>query len=351
MNDPACIEYVIPDRWDTDEDLHEFTAYLRQLSEVVDVTVVDGCDDELFAAHNLAWPPRVRQLRPGGWPGRNRKVANLVTGVQTARHKLVIIADDDVRYRTEQLQQITAILLENPADLVRPQNVFSPAPWHARWDTARILFNRAFGAKYPGTFAMRRSTFLRMGGYDGDVLFENLQMIRTFHAAGAVEVIAKDLFIIRRPPTAARFFDQRIRQAYDDFAQPGRLVVEAAWLPAIAVARRRPWTLCGGMLAAVLVAETGRRRNNGTTAFPPNSGVGTGVGPRASGLRMDRPLAAPGGWSAIPRNANIVGQQTGHRQTTSAPSQCASPRGDNRWMIKPHPFQRRRSRYARTGRC
>jgi len=52
-----------------------------------------------------------------------------------------------------------------------------------------------------------------MGGYDGDVLFENLQMIRTFHAAGAVEVIAKDLFIIRRPPTAARFFDQRIRQA------------------------------------------------------------------------------------------------------------------------------------------
>lgn len=97
-------------------------------------------------------------------------------------------------------------------------------------------------------------------------------MIRTFHPAGAVEVIAKDLFIIRRPPTAARFFDQRIRQAYDDFAQPARLVVEAAWLPAIPVAGRRPWTLCGGMLAAVLVAETGRRRNNGTTAFPPNSG-------------------------------------------------------------------------------
>jgi len=63
VNDPACIEYVIPDRWDTDEDLHEFTAYLRQLSEVVDVTVVDGCDDELFAAHNLAWPPRVRRLQ------------------------------------------------------------------------------------------------------------------------------------------------------------------------------------------------------------------------------------------------------------------------------------------------
>lgn len=87
-----------------------------------------------------------------------------MTGVQTARHKLVIIADDDVRYRTEQLQQITAILLENPADLVRPQNVFSSAPWRARWDTARTLFNRAFGADYPGTFAMRRSTFLRMAG-------------------------------------------------------------------------------------------------------------------------------------------------------------------------------------------
>jgi len=327
VNDPACIEYVIPDRWDTDEDLHEFTAYLRQLSEVVDVTVVDGCDDELFAAHNLAWPPRVRRLRPGGWPGRNRKVANVVTGVQTARHKLVIIADDDVRYRTEQLQQITAILLENPADLVRPQNVFSSAPWHARWDTARTLFNRAFGADYPGTFAMRRSTFLRMGGYDGDVLFENLQMIRTFlprrrggsHRQGPVHHSAA---AHRRPvlrPTDPPGL-RRLRATGPPGRRSGVVAGDPRRLPAALdavrrYARRRP----------------GRRdrpppqqRNN---RIPPKLGVGTGVGPRASGLRMDRPLAAPGGWSAIPRNANIVGQQTGHRQTTSAPSQCASLRG------------------------
>ena len=68
MNDPGGIEYVIPVRWDTDEDLHEFTAYLRQLTEVVDVTVVDGCDEELFAAHSLAWPREFGNCGPADGP-------------------------------------------------------------------------------------------------------------------------------------------------------------------------------------------------------------------------------------------------------------------------------------------
>jgi len=31
------------------------------------------------------------------------------------------------------------------ADLVGPQNFFDPLPWHARWDSARTLLNRASG--------------------------------------------------------------------------------------------------------------------------------------------------------------------------------------------------------------
>ncbi len=51
------------------------------------------------------------------------------------------------------------------ADLVRPQNYFAPAPWHARWDTGRILLDRAFASDYPGTLGVRRSTLLGAVGY------------------------------------------------------------------------------------------------------------------------------------------------------------------------------------------
>ena len=88
-----------------------------------------------------------------------------------------MIADDDVRYDEAALTAVHRLL--GRADLVRPQNYFDPLPWHAWWDTGRTLLNRALGADYPGTLAVRRSTFLAMGGYDPDVLFENLELIRT----------------------------------------------------------------------------------------------------------------------------------------------------------------------------
>ncbi len=109
------------------------------------------------------------------------------------------------------------------ADLVRPQNVFDPLPWHARWDTARMLLNRAFGSDHPGTLGVRRSFLASIGGYDGDVLFENLELVRTVLAAGGRVVDAPGMYVRRRPPTPARFLEQRPRQAYDDLAQPARL--------------------------------------------------------------------------------------------------------------------------------
>jgi len=38
---------------------------------------------------------------------------------------------------------------------------------------------------YPGTMAVRRTAFLRSGCYNGDVLFENLELMRTLRAGGA----------------------------------------------------------------------------------------------------------------------------------------------------------------------
>jgi hypothetical protein len=265
------VEYVIPLRWSDDDAADEFTHYLEVLSTLVPVTVVDGSNPALFARHRERWAAYCRHIEPEPWPGRNGKVGGVVTGVGAARHERIVIADDDVRYDALALGRLRRLL--DRAELVRPQNVFGPAPWHARWDTGRILLNRALGADYPGTFGLRRSFFLGMGGYDGDVLFENLELIRTIRAAGGRELAAPQLYVRRVPPTARHFWSQRVRQAYDDFAQPLRLVAELAVLPLVVVllvtGRLRLWQ----PVAVIALAEIGRRRARGADRFPRTSSL------------------------------------------------------------------------------
>lgn len=272
---------MLPLRWATSEGIEELTGYLAELAGWMDVTVVDGSPAEVFTDHHARWLRYVRHLRPQPWPGGNGKVAGVVTGVRTARHERVVIADDDVRWSKAELGR--ALRLLDEADLVRPQNYFCDQPWHARWDTGRSLLNRAFGADYPGTYALRRSTFLAMRGYDGDVLFENFELGRTVRAAGGRELVARSIFVARLPPTAAHFWHQRVRQAYDDLAQPARLTLEAAVLPVCFLVagqlhRRRGWAgVVGAGLAGtglvVGLAELGRRRDGAAAVFPPASAL------------------------------------------------------------------------------
>jgi hypothetical protein len=70
------------------------------------------------------------------------------------------------------------------------------------------------------------------------------------------------------PPTAGHFARQRVRQAYDSLAQPGRLVAELGLAPVGALLARRPrWLLAAGA-TAVATAELGRRRGGGSAVFP-----------------------------------------------------------------------------------
>jgi hypothetical protein len=269
-------EYVLPLRWTDGRELADLVGYLSDLVGWLDVTVVDGSPEPYRARHAAVFPDGVRHRRPEPWPGVNGKVAGVVTGVRAARHEWVVVADDDVRWSADGLRRVVDLL--HRADLVRPQNVFRPAPWHARWDTGRILLNRALGADYPGTYGLRRSTFLGMGGYSGDALFENLELGRTVRAAGGRELTARDLFVDRRPPTTRHFLGQRVRQAYDDLAQPARLLIEASLLPGTLAAlwwgrrppRRRRLALAAtsALAGTVALAEIGRRRAGGRAVFP-----------------------------------------------------------------------------------
>ncbi|WP_190242980.1 glycosyltransferase [Arthrobacter globiformis] len=263
-------EYILPLRWAEDSGVEELAAYISELATWTRVTVVDGSPAELFARHRVLFPASVRHLPPDATRGGNGKVAAVLTAVRRSTAERLVIADDDVRYTREGLAEAFAAL--DDAELVRPQNYFAPLPWHARWDTARTLINRAFAGDFPGTLAVRRSALAATDGYAG-VLFENLELIRTVTAAGGREKQMPALLVARRPPTSRHFFNQLVRQAYDDFAQPARLFTELAALPVLAVVlaqRRVPRALWVLALAgaAVGIAEIGRRRDGGTAAFP-----------------------------------------------------------------------------------
>ena len=265
--------YILPIRTNRPVQAPDFAEYLRWLSSAVrEVIVVDGSPSPVFAAHKEAWGNLVRHVSPEPeLTTAMGKVGSVLTGIGHASCEQVIIADDDVRYDRASLSRLVAAL--DRVDVARPQNYFDPLPWHARWDTGRMLLNRMTGGDWPGTLAVRRAALRATGGYDGNAMFENLELVRTVVAAGGHEASCLDIYVLRRPSTARHFWSQRVRQAYDEMARPWRLILQLAVLPiAIALLVAGDWYFLAAIGACfVVLAELGRRRAGGTRVFPPTA--------------------------------------------------------------------------------
>lgn len=275
MNEALDLSYVVPIRWRDGSQRSELADYLERIApHCAEVIVVDGSEPDVFAANGAAFGDRVTHVPPGEderW--LMGKVSGVRTGVVLASRERIVVADDDVRYDPAILRRTAELLGEY--DLVRPQNHFDRLPWHARWDTARTLLNRSFGRDFPGTLAVRRSRMLAMGLYDGDVLFENLELIRTVRAHGGRTISPLDLYVARVPPSPSHFWGQRTRQAYDDFAMPARMALWLAVVPLLGLSlltRRRALAAVPTALA-VGAAELGRRRAGGAAVFPATSSL------------------------------------------------------------------------------
>lgn len=251
--------YILPVRLQDERPIEELAAYLRSLSNI-EIVVVDGSSPKLFAslksrisgtAIHVPPDPRIR--------GRNGKARGVLTGLQIARHDKIVVADDDVRFDDLSLRELVGRL--DHWHVVRPQNYFYPRPWHAIIDGARSLINRALDGDWPGTLAFRKSALPH--GYNADVLFENFELVRTICRRGGRELVARDLFVARRPPTTRHFWNQRVRQAYDEFARPSRLIVTLSLFPilAVAIARREFGFVAAIGVLAVTIAGAGLVQN------------------------------------------------------------------------------------------
>jgi hypothetical protein len=254
----------------------ELAEYFKAMTEAgCDVLVVDGSPEPVFEQHREAWLGLARHEavdRSFGY--LNDKVNGIHTGVNLARTEKIILADDDIRYTAAEIERVRELL--EKFEVVRPQNFLSPLPWWARMEAARMLINRATlrTGDYPGTCAFSRSAMLRVGHYDGDVLFDNEEIIRHFARAGATVGYAINLFVRKRPPTLRKWKEQRPRQAYEDFGLRAKTALFCS-LPILAIGIGAALGLKAVLLyLAVLVAGSlalaiaGRLRGTAARYFP-----------------------------------------------------------------------------------
>ncbi len=240
-----------------------------------EVLVIDGSPPPVFAAHTRAWSGVCRHEpveRRFGY--LNDKVNGIHTGVELATHDRIILADDDIRYDPRQVAEICGRLERH--DVVRPQNFLQPLPWWALMEASRMLINRATlrAADYPGTCAFRREAMLLAGEYDGDVLFDNEEMIRHFAREGFSIEYANDFFVRKNAPAFRKWLEQRARQAYEDFPLRAKTILFASILPlalaAGALGGVRALCFFGAAIgaASVTLATLGRARGEAREFFP-----------------------------------------------------------------------------------
>lgn len=218
---PHCCTYLLP-FWRAQfsaSEAKELTDYFQLVQDAgCEVLVIDGSPAPVFTRNSEAWKTFCRHEpvdRRFGY--LNDKVNGIHTGVSLSQHDKVILADDDIRYTAESLLRVIDSL--DRFEVVRPQNFLAPLPWWARLEAARMLINRATlrTGDYPGTCAFRRASMIAAGHYDGNVLFDNEEIIRHFSQHGVTIDYALDLFVRKRPPVFRKWLEQRPRQAYEDF--------------------------------------------------------------------------------------------------------------------------------------
>ena len=270
--------YLLPIRRSvfSHQETEKFATYFQVLKAAgCEVIVIDGSPPAVFEAHALIWGPicRHRQVNRR-FTYLNDKVNAIHTGIAISAKEKIILADDDVRYDAEQIGLICDRL--EKYDVVRPQNFILPLRWWSRVEAARMLINRATlrTADYPGTCAFRRSAALRAGEYDGDVLFDNEEMIRHFARRGLKIDHQSDLFIRKNPPPFRKWLEQRPRQAYEDFGLCGKTFFFASLLPLAAVLafagqnRALAFSASGLTIGSIVVAAVGRGRGEAAQVFP-----------------------------------------------------------------------------------
>lgn len=250
---------------DTIQEQAEYWNFL--FSQGCEVIVIDGSPPEVFHEHKRQWKNVRLEKVDNSFGYLNGKVNAIWTALPMASCEKIILADDDIIYKVEDLERMFQELGE--FEVVRPQNYFHPQELWTRIDSARILWNRSAFKEgdFPGTLGFQKQVLLRAGHYDGDVLFDNEELVKHFQNKKARISFALDFFIERRPPGLKKWLEQRPRQAYEDFIMRKRTWFFFSLVPAFVLLKimdKRRLLFAGFTavtLFSILKALKGRKKN------------------------------------------------------------------------------------------
>jgi hypothetical protein len=270
---PRCTYVVVLDGQSGGEEvLRDLAAYLSELSaRKYDVVVIDESGTETFEARQrvLRWVSRHFHVGP-----ESRTSSGAIDVVRAAAAvaiwDAIIVADSEVRYSPEALEQ-TCNLLE-VHEVVEPQDYPDPLSWWGGLEAARILVHRAIAPQpdHGLTFGFRRSAIATIRALAP--LRGKRDQPRRLAASGAEVFPATSVFVSRRPASLDEWVRGLPEIARNDFALPLRTAFFLSLLPLFIILT----AFSGAQLAvgyafllalvSVVLAFRGRR---GASAFIP----------------------------------------------------------------------------------
>jgi hypothetical protein len=246
-DEPPCTYVVLLDGQPCGEEvLRDLAAYLSELSaRKYDVVVIDESGMETFEARQrvLRWVSRHFHVSP-----ESRTSSGAIDVVRAAAAvalcDAIIVADSDVRYSAEALEQICNLLEVH--EVVEPQDYPDPSSWWWGLEAARILVHRAIAPQpdHGVTFGFRRSAIAAIRALAP--LRGRRDQPRRLAASGAEVFPATGVFVSRRPASLDERLSSLTESARNGFALPLRTAFFLSLLPLFIIL-----TAFGGMKLAV----------------------------------------------------------------------------------------------------
>lgn len=229
---------------------------LRDLANYLSTLGVAGCDVVILdPSPRLQFDLNGRILR---WVGKHVAVrpehrapggaVDLVrAAVALASCEKVVVADEDVRYTPDAIDQLCDLL--DMHEVVEPQDYLDPLPWWGGIEAGRILVHRGIEPQpdHGATFAFRRSAIRGLRMLDALELVDD--HARRLVAAGAEVFPAANVFVRREPGGFDEWWSERARAAGDDFALPFKSVFFFSLVPVLTLL-----ALVGGLRLAASYA-------------------------------------------------------------------------------------------------
>ena len=196
-------------------------------SDTFELLIVDDCPDHIYGEID-AWfkDTRAVHFRPDKSfkTGANGKLNSVRSGLQLASHDMILLLDDDFRPTAATLDSLKAELEKSPClkcmvayisptvtDLINSCGIFCVNTMTAQ-------------RQFCGHIGFHHSIMKRVGFPSSDGLFDELVIERAFQKSGMTAGYARNVFLEIITHGRAKFFEQRLRYAYENMAYPFRFI-------------------------------------------------------------------------------------------------------------------------------